>query len=116
MKWKNVTDTFSEGERHYNGKYLEICEVYDEKIEVSLFSAPDGQYEIYFSFGIFYGIIYVDKEKATALRQEIKAAIIEEYKANKEPTDGFIDSFAKKYEVCMPADTIINMNWEDLLF
>ena len=49
MKWRNVTDTFAERERHYNGKYLEICEVYDEIIQVSLFCAPEGSYEIYFS-------------------------------------------------------------------
>ena len=27
-EWKNVTDTFSEAQRRYNGKYLEIDEVY----------------------------------------------------------------------------------------
>lgn len=28
-KWRDVTDYFSESQRHYNGKYLEQDEVYD---------------------------------------------------------------------------------------
>lgn len=28
-EWKNVTDYFSEEQRYYNGKHLEIDEVYD---------------------------------------------------------------------------------------
>ena len=112
MKWENVTDTFTESERHYNGKYLEICEVYD-KLEVSLFSSEEDLYEIYMSFGIMYGIIYVDKEKATTLHQEIKTELVEEYSKNKEPSDGFINSFAKKYEVCIPNDIFFNFDFMD---
>ena len=52
MEWKNVTKHFTEEERQYNGKYLEIDEVYDDVVEVSLFSAKDDIYEIYISFGI----------------------------------------------------------------
>lgn len=37
--WRNVTNTFSEERRHYSNTYLEICEVYDEAVEVSVFSA-----------------------------------------------------------------------------
>ena len=47
VEWKNVTDTFSEEQRHYNGKYLEIDEVYNDEVEVSVFSADDEPYEIY---------------------------------------------------------------------
>ena len=114
MKWKNVTDTFTERERHYNGKYLEICEVYGDEIEVSLFSNPEDLYEIYMSFGIFYGITYVDKGKANILRQEIKMALVEEYKANKEPSDDFINSFGEKYEVCLPPDVVFDLDWDKL--
>lgn len=32
--WKNVTNTFSEKRRHYRNTYLEICEAYDEAMEV----------------------------------------------------------------------------------
>lgn len=35
--WVNVTDTFTEEQRHYRNTYLEICEVLDDKIEVSFF-------------------------------------------------------------------------------
>ena len=87
MNWENVTEFFSENERNYNGKYLEICEVYDDKLEVSLFSSKDSQHEIYMSFGIFYGIIYVEKETEYSLRQEIKKALVEEYSGKKEPTN-----------------------------
>lgn len=37
--WRNITNTFSEERRHYSNTYLEICEVYDEAVEVSVFSA-----------------------------------------------------------------------------
>ena len=56
MEWKNVTKHFTEEERQYNGKYLEIDEVYDDVVEVSLFSAKNDIYEIYISFGIMCGI------------------------------------------------------------
>ena len=71
-EWKNVTDSFSEEQRHYKNTYMEICEVYDEVVEVSLFSSKTDPYEIYFSYGIMYGIIYVEKEDADAKREEIK--------------------------------------------
>ena len=47
-EWRNVTEEFSERQRHYNGKYLEVDEVYDEAVEVSVFSAFGEPYEIYF--------------------------------------------------------------------
>ena len=36
-EWKNVTDTFSEEKRNYNGKYLEIDEAlveYSTKVKI----------------------------------------------------------------------------------
>ena len=62
-KWVDVTNTFSEKARHYKNTYLEIDEVYDGVVEVSLFSSKEGLYEIYFSYGKMYGIIYVDAKK-----------------------------------------------------
>lgn len=35
--WENVTELFSEDERHYKNTYLEINEVYDDIIEVMEF-------------------------------------------------------------------------------
>ncbi|GAB1475486.1 hypothetical protein MASR2M70_03180 [Bacillota bacterium] len=55
--WENVTDFFSEEDRHYKNTYMEINEVYDEVVEVSLFSSEDGIYEIYFSYGKMYGAL-----------------------------------------------------------
>ncbi len=102
--WENVTELFSEDERHYKNTYLEINEVYDSIVEVSLFSSKEGPYEIYFSYGIFYGIIYVDAEKAVSKREEVKKELSLEYQKNKEPTDKFINKFCEKHKVSLPND------------
>ena len=106
--WKNVTGCFSEEERHYKNTYLEIDEVIDEKIEVSLFSSNEGLYEIYLSYGILYGIIYVEAEKADSKHEEIKNELVQEYQNHMEPTSEFINEFCKKHNVCMPADILFN--------
>lgn len=103
-----MTGFFSEDERHYKNTYLEINEVYDEKIEVSLFSSKDGLYEIYFSYGILYGIIYVDAENANSKREEVKNELAHEYQNQKEPTKEFINEFCKKHKVCMPNDILFD--------
>lgn len=107
-EWKDVTEHFSEEQRHYNGKYLEQDEVYDETVEVSIFSADDGSYEIYFGFEHFYGIVYAEAEKVYEIRDEMKRELQTEYDKTKAPTNDFIDRFAKKYEVCLPADMFFN--------
>ena len=56
-----------------------LNEVYDGLIEVSLFSSKEGPYEIYFSYGIFYGIIYVDGKKAVSKREDVKNELAQEY-------------------------------------
>ena len=38
---------FSESRRHYKNTYLEICEVLDEVLEISLFSSVEISYETY---------------------------------------------------------------------
>ena len=97
--WRDVTDCFSESQRHYRGTYMEMDEVYNESVEVSLFSAPDEKYEIYISYGRMYGTIYVKKENAYELREEVKRVLEREYKISKEPTDEFIDEFVEKYNL-----------------
>ena len=99
MNWQNVTSNFTEDERHYRDTYLEISEIYGDTIECSLFSREDGPYEIYVSFGIMYGISYVDADKAEQTREEMKKEIAEEYEKNTEPSDDFINSFAKRYKL-----------------
>jgi hypothetical protein len=108
MEWKNVTETFSEKQRHYNGKYLEISRVYDNKVEVSLFSSPKDSYEIYFCYDIMHGIIYVEKEKSDELYKEIIQVLEAEYKKHKKATGEFIDYFCGKYKVCLPSDMYFN--------
>mgnify|MGYP000947711481 CR=1 FL=1 len=109
-KWKNVTEFFSEDQRYYKNMYLEIDEVYDDNIEVSLFSpnSQDELYEIYISYGILYGIIYVEAEKVESKREEVKNELAQEYQSHKKPTNEFIDEFCKKYKVCLPDDVVVD--------
>ena len=106
--WRNVTESFSESQRHYKNCYLEIDEVYDEHVEVSLFSSQEGLYEIYVSYGRMYGIIYAEAEEAEARREEIKKVLANEYKKHKEPTGEFINEFAEKYKLCLPNDVLFD--------
>ncbi|MDO4306773.1 MAG: hypothetical protein Q4C77_08050 [Eubacteriales bacterium] len=108
MEWRNVTHTFTEEQRHYKETYLEICEVYNEEVEVSLFSASDAPYEIYVSYGSMYGIVYADKEEAYTKREEIKKELEREYQKYKEPTDEFINAFAEKYGLNLPNDVLFD--------
>ncbi|MDD3142264.1 MAG: hypothetical protein PHX08_25320 [Lachnospiraceae bacterium] len=103
-KWRNVTESFSEEQRHYKNTYLEIDEVYDELVEVSLFSSKTDPYEIYISYGRMYGIIYTNPEDAVSKREEIKNVLAEEYEKNKEPTSEFINRFAEKYHLQLPVN------------
>jgi hypothetical protein len=107
-KWVDVTEAFSEKERHYSGTYLEIDEVYGELLEVSLFSSLEGPYEIYFSFERFYGIIYAEEQDAAVEREQVKKELLQEYLDYKEPRGDFIDSFAKKHKVCMPGNILFD--------
>lgn len=99
--WRDVTRTFSEDRRHYKDTYLEIDEVYNDEVEVSLFSRQEGPYEIYLSYGCLHGIIYVGADEADAKREEVKKEIAQEYEKHREPTDMFIDSFCKKHKVSL---------------
>lgn len=107
MKWIDKTDEFEK--RKWKDKYLEICEILDDKIEVNLYSRDDiNNYEIYVSYGIMYGIVYVHKDKAKKLREEIKELIYNDYVKNgyseDMPTDEFINNFGKKYNIQIPSD------------
>jgi len=106
--WNNVTGTFSDKQRRYKNMYLEICEVYDEKLEVSLFSSIVDLYEIYFSYGKFYGIIYVEKKNATEKYETVKNELELEYCQHKDPTTTFINEFAEKNRVSLPNDVFFN--------
>ena len=108
--WNNVTETFSDEQRHYINMYLETCEVFDEIVEVSLFSSAIDSYEIYFSYGIFYGIIYAEKENAVEKYETIKKELELEYRKHKKPTSAFINEFAEKHSVSMPNDILFNFN------
>ena len=107
MKWIDKTDAFEK--RQWKDKYLEICEVLDDKIEVDLYSCEDiNNYEIYVNYGVMYGIVYVHKDNAIKLREEIKSVIYKDYMKNgyseDMPTDEFISDFNKKYNIQIPND------------
>ena len=114
-KWVDVTGSFSEKDRHYKNLYLEINEVYDDVVELSLFSCTEGDYEIYFSYDIFYGIIYVDAATAHKKRKEIKKELEIEYRKNKKVTNSFINDFVVKYDVQLPNDIYFDFNLTDFL-
>ena len=102
MEWIDKTDTFEE--RKWKDKYLEICEVLDDKIEVNLYSCEDiNNYEIYVSYGIMYGIVYVHKNVAVRLQKGIKQVIYNDYMKNGYsevmPADEFINHFDTKYNI-----------------
>ena len=107
-QWMDVTDTFSESQRFYKNTYLEICEVMDEAVEISLFSCPDDLYEIYFSFGHIFGIVYAHEEEAVEKKEQMKADLEQEYLKNEEPSSEFVNSFAKKYDVQLPNDVFFD--------
>lgn len=79
-------------------------------MEVSVFSAVDEPWEIYFSFGIFYGIVYGEETEIYTIRDKMKEDLQKEYDQSQEPSDEFISRFIKKYDVCMPSDTVCNMD------
>ena len=99
MKWIDVTESFSEARRHYQNTYMEICEVLDDLVEISLFSSTDGPFEIYVSFDIMYGVSYVEARDAKKVRTDMKEDLEREYKKNHKPSDGFIKSFTDKYRL-----------------
>ena len=106
--WENVTENFSEMQRHYKDTYLEIDEVYNGEVEVSLFSSVSGPYEIYISYGRMYGIVYASADEAETKRQEIKEVLAKEYETNREPSSEFIDEFVEKYQVELPMDVFFD--------
>jgi hypothetical protein len=114
-KWVDVTNTFSEEARYYKNLYMEINEVYDDFIELSLFSSTESDYEIYFSYDIFYGIIYVNATTAHEKREEIKNELEVEYNKNKKVTNDFINDFGAKYDVQLPNDILFDFDIADFL-
>ena len=99
LEWKDVTDTFTEGQRHWKGRYLELCEVSGNSIELSLFSS-ENEWEVYVNYGYMYGVSYVPADKALQHREEMKKTIEEEYEKHQEkPSDSFVNDFVRKYQL-----------------
>ena len=79
-------------------------EVLDNTVEVSLFSSPDGVYEIYVSYAGMDGIVYVNEADVYLRREEIKRVLAEDYHKNKKPSNEFIVEFENKYELKISSD------------
>jgi hypothetical protein len=94
---------------------MEINEVYDEVLELSLFSSIGGVSEIYFNYGHFYGIIYAEATTAHERRNEIKKELEAEYRKNKQATGTFINEFVAKHDVQLPDDIYFDFSLEDFL-
>ena len=58
---------------------MEIDEVLDDIIEISLFSTKKEPYEIFVSYGIMFGVSYVDRDTAVEQRDQMKKELAEEY-------------------------------------
>ena len=87
--------------------------MYNDEVEVSVFSADDEPYEIYFNYDIFYGIVYAEKEKVYEIRDEMKRELQSEYDRNRKVSNEFIEKFSEKYDVCMPNDIYYNFDITD---
>ncbi len=98
-EWVDVTSSFSDKRRRYRDTWLEICEVLDDTIECSLFSRPDGPYEIYVNFGLMYGVSCASPDKAAAQRERMKADIEAEHRKHGDPTPEFVNAFVPKYDL-----------------
>lgn len=100
LEWVDVTNHFSEENRHWKGRYLEVDEVANDEIECSLFSCENDDWEIYFDYGIMYGVCYASADKAREKRSQMMRDIEEEYDRHKmDPSDEFMQSFDEKYHV-----------------
>ena len=106
MEWRDVTEEFTPEQRHYKNLYLEKCLVFNNEVEVSLFTPeePGTDYEIYFSFGIFYGIVYADEGSVESKFEEIRKELEEERRGHDAPRGEFINTFCRKHRVALPSD------------
>ena len=75
---------------------------------MSLFSSIVDSYEIYFSYGVFYGIIYVERENAVEKYEIVKNELEQEYRQHKDPTATFINEFGEKNKVSLPNDVFFD--------
>lgn len=109
--WEDKISSFTEKERHYKNKYLEICNVYDDKVEVNLYSS-DEEYEIYVNYGKMFGVSYAYEEEAYERFEMIKRDIEKEIeKSGLKPSDEFINEFCEKYQIAIPNDIFFDFKF-----
>lgn len=109
--WKDKTYSFTEKQRHFKNKYLEICNVFDERVEVNLYSS-DEEYEIYVNYGKMFGISYVSEEEAYERFEMIKEDIEKEIEKNGfDPSRDFVNEFCEKYQITIPNDIFFDFKF-----
>ena len=111
-EWKDVTNYFSESRRHYNGKYLELDLVLEEKYEIQRYVVIDGDfeadYEIFVNVGKYYGSIYTNEPDRVF--EEVKNEIYKEsFKKNKFNVK-FYEKLRDKYGLGLYNDAFFNLN------
>lgn len=111
-EWKDVTNYFSEKQRHYNGKYLELDLVIDNIAEIQLYrvintSEFPGKYEIFVNLGDRYGSLYKDDPYETfeAIKKELYDESFKENKFSHE----FYSKLSKKYGISFPTDAFFSL-------
>ena len=111
-EWKEVTNYFSEEQRHYNGKYLELDIVLEDAYELQLYRVIDtskfsGKYEIFVNLGDRYGPIYLNEPEETF--EAIKKEIYEESFKENRFSHEFYSKLSKKYDLAFPTDAFFNL-------
>ena len=61
----------------------------------------------------YYGIVYAEKEKVYAIRDEMKRELQAEYDKSRKVSNEFIRKFSEKYDVCIPNDIYFNFDIMD---
>ena len=110
MQWEDKTSTFTEEQKHFSNTYLLKCNVLDDNIEVNIYEKEDGNYEFYVSYGKMYGIIPFSGDDPYEKAEEIMDVIFQDHLNNKVPSSDFINTFAKEYNLGLPANTFFDMD------
>lgn len=114
-EWKEITNNYSERQRHFNGKYLLVSYLLDGEIdggvEVQLYEVEedgfDYQYEIFVNSEPFYGSTYPESNPYEFM-EEMKKVIYEESFKKNRYSKKFINAFAKRFDLGVAADSFFS--------
>lgn len=99
-QWENKTGCFSEWQRWYKGLYLEIDFVYDDKMEISLFTGlPGNRVEIYCNLGWHTYVVRVSREEAEKLFPKLQDEMVKMYEEDPGFSEENLKKFKEKYHL-----------------